>query len=186
MTVLPDAVRSPQECIETLAGLAPALDAAGVRWWLDYGSLLGYVREGGFIGHDSDIDLGVWGGDMEAAAALAPALKGVGLDACYHPPGPRRFESGDWFHVTRAPGDPNGVDLFPWYQAGAGMLDRTHYASHDVTKGRSFPIARLLPLSRATWEGVGVWVPADPDWVTAHRYGATWRDPIDYRNGDVL
>ena len=36
----------------------------GIAYWLDYGSLLGAVREKGIIPHDYDIDIGVWHHDQ--------------------------------------------------------------------------------------------------------------------------
>lgn len=42
-----------------LSRIQSTLDQAGVLYFLDFGTLLGMVREGGFLGHDSDIDIGV-------------------------------------------------------------------------------------------------------------------------------
>lgn len=182
MTVLAEAMRRPLEAVETLRIVSHTLDRLRVRWWIDYGTLLGFMREGGMIAWDSDIDLGILAEDMPRVLATEPRLKSRGLDACYHPPGPHRFASGDWFHVTRAPDNPNGVDVFPWYTHGH-MLDRARYCDADTIKGREFPVERLLPLTRGAWEGVDVAVPADPAWLVAHRYGPDWRTPVDYKDG---
>ena len=45
--------------------ISKRFEEEGVAFWLDYGSLLGAVREGGIIPHDYDIDIGVWGKDQK-------------------------------------------------------------------------------------------------------------------------
>lgn len=40
-----------------------AFTEAGIKYWLAFGTLLGAVRERGFIGHDFDIDVGVFKND---------------------------------------------------------------------------------------------------------------------------
>lgn len=44
---------------EVLARYAEAMASARIDYWLDYGSLLGAIREHDFIPHDEDIDTGV-------------------------------------------------------------------------------------------------------------------------------
>lgn len=44
---------------ELLYKIDDALNDAGIFYWLDYGTLLGAIREHDFIKHDEDIDVGV-------------------------------------------------------------------------------------------------------------------------------
>ena len=46
-------------CVENLKEIKRILDDAGVKYWLDFGTLLGAVRDGKFIPWDTDIDLGM-------------------------------------------------------------------------------------------------------------------------------
>lgn len=48
------------ERIELLHRFADALNEAGIVFWLEFGTLLGYYREHGFIAHDCDIDTGTY------------------------------------------------------------------------------------------------------------------------------
>ncbi len=45
--------------VEVLKEIKHILDDAGVKWWLEWGTLLGAVRDGKFIPWDTDIDLGM-------------------------------------------------------------------------------------------------------------------------------
>lgn len=60
-----------------LLELKETLDRAGVEFFLVAGTLLGFVREGNFLSHDKDIDLGIFDippEDLEAAFTGRPAF----------------------------------------------------------------------------------------------------------------
>jgi len=46
--------------IEILRRIKEVFDKYDIEYWLDYGTLLGAVRDGKFISWDTDIDLGTW------------------------------------------------------------------------------------------------------------------------------
>lgn len=54
-----------------LADVADKLERAGLEYWLDWGSLLGAVRDGRILEHDTDTDLSVPAVHAEALRALA-------------------------------------------------------------------------------------------------------------------
>jgi cytidyltransferase-like protein len=58
-----------QSCIDTtlkyLNYIRERFEEEGVKYWLDYGSLLGAIRNKGIIPHDYDIDIGVWSRDQK-------------------------------------------------------------------------------------------------------------------------
>jgi hypothetical protein len=45
---------------EALEAFTHALEEGGFRYWLDFGTLLGAVREHDFIAHDYDLDIGMY------------------------------------------------------------------------------------------------------------------------------
>lgn len=60
--------------------LAELFERTGITYWVDSGTLLGLIREGGFIEWDKDIDLSVWAEDLPALNRLRPELKEMGYD----------------------------------------------------------------------------------------------------------
>lgn len=61
------------------------LHRAGVSYWLDFGTLLGFVRNGQIIKKKSgvdDIDIGILAEDEEKLRALVPAFVKLGYEVC--------------------------------------------------------------------------------------------------------
>jgi hypothetical protein len=77
----PGALR-PECCTEHMRELTSVvhdlLDRRGIVHWLDYGTLLGAVREGAFIAWDEDVDFGVFDSDLPAILELVPELEAAG------------------------------------------------------------------------------------------------------------
>ena len=162
-----------------MADVARLMDRDGIRWWVDYGTLLGYIRDGGMIRYDKDGDLGVFGEDRDKLLALMPELQALGYHAVYAPPRPtERFRTGDRMKVRISNRNWTNVDLFLWYpnQPTKGFLDRKNYIGADLYKGRDFPMKWAFPLGRGQWDGIDVSVPAEPELLAEHRYGASWRE----------
>lgn len=151
------------EVLETLRG-------NGYDAHLSYGCLLGAVRDGKMIGHDSDIDLAYLSRhevpadviresfDMERALRRAGfrVLRMSGADLkIFAPTSDGRVVHVDIFGAFHV----NGV----FYQLG----------------GRSgqLPRSALTPASTVTLEGMEFPAPPDPEAVLAFLYGPSWRVP---------
>lgn len=54
------------------------LDKAGIEFWIDFGTLLGFYRQGEFLETDPDADIGVKREHQEKVIAVAPKLAKIG------------------------------------------------------------------------------------------------------------
>lgn len=171
---------TPNCCRDHLTRLVAAatrlFDEHGIRYWLDYGALLGAVREGGLIEHDNDADIGIhiddWGKLKQLRAAAHE--RGFYLSLVVHAEYARAQVSfSNRLHIC----------IFVWHPAPNGMLTRKNYMRIDdqVGKGKDFPAEWVENRSRVSWEGIEVWAPADPIRMIEHRYGSGWRRPVKHR-----
>lgn len=62
-----------------LREITRTLEKNHVRYFLDFGTLLGFIREGGMIAHDRDIDFGIYMEDGLTDRKLDAMMKGLGL-----------------------------------------------------------------------------------------------------------
>jgi SAM-dependent methyltransferase len=171
--------RSPEQVAPLLDAIAEVLDAlreAGTDAFLAYGTLLGAVREGALIGHDSDADLGYLSpyshpvDVIRESFALQRRVAELGYETYRY--------SGFAFRVdvAESDGSKRGLDVFGGFIAepvgdGPAML----YLMGEI--GAPFRRDWIYPLTTATLEGRTFPVPADPERLLVATYGPGWRVP---------
>ena len=171
--------RSPEQVAPLLDSIQQVLDAireAGVEAFLAYGTLLGAVRQGGLIGHDSDADLGYVSRHshpvdvMLESFRLQRHLTGLGYDTYRY--------SGIAFKVDviESDGFRRGLDVFGGFIAEpVGDQPPMLYLMGEI--GAPFDLDWIYPLTTATLEGRTFPVPGRPEKLLEVTYGAGWRVP---------
>ncbi len=165
--------RSPEHVaplLDSIEQVLAALRAAGVEAFPAYGTLLGAVRGGRLIGHDSDADLGYVSEHthpvdvVRESFRLQRALADMGYAISRY--------SGAAFKVdvAEADGSVRGLDVFGGFLADG----RLHLMGEIRT-----PFRRewIFPLGTTTLEGRVLPAPADPDRFLSATYGPSWRVP---------
>lgn len=150
---------------ENLVAAVEALSGIGLTPFLVDGTLLGAVREGNFIGHDKDIDLGL------PIEQLTPAIVVV-LQACGFTPWKTYGlpERGLQYSFKR-----HGIklDIFFYYPDNGELF---HAAWKDGTPIRyGYPTFILGPLE---FLGHTFHAPADPVAFLVTKYGPEWKTPV--------
>ncbi len=160
-----------KEVLDLYDGVSAVLMAEfGHDVFVIYGSLLGAVREGGFIGHDNDFDVAVLlpGEDGAAMAAEMKKIAFTLIERGYDVEGRRTA-----LHIHSAAKPTTRIDLFHLYFDAEGVL--------------SFPfgVAGTVDVRREDWKGVQetafgagtAMVPVNGELFAEAIYGASWREP---------
>ena len=171
---------SPVFSERTAADLDPLLDAmtellevlagAGVAAFPAYGTLLGAVREGDFLGHDSDADLGYVSSRSNPVDVIRESFE---LQRVVAAAGYRTYRySGLAFRVdvVEADGATRCLDVFGGFLDGGRL-----YLMGEV--GTPFERDWLLPLSTVSLRGRDYPAPARPEKLLEAMYGPSWKVP---------
>ena len=67
------------DIVAVLEAIGEVVEGRGIRWWLDYGTLLGAWRLGGVMTFDHDLDLSFLDEDEDKLRAAIPALEARGI-----------------------------------------------------------------------------------------------------------
>ncbi len=156
--------------LDAIETVLEALSKAGVEAFPAYGTLLGAVRDGALIGHDSDADLGYVSrlttpvDVIRESFVLQRRLAELGFRC-------RRY-SGAGFKVVvkESDGSSRGLDVF-----GGFFSD-----GHLIVLGEirvPFEESWVWPLGSTVLEGRTLPAPADTDRFLAATYGPSWRVP---------
>jgi len=171
---------SPVFAERTAADLDPLLDAMGelldvlathgVAAFPAYGTLLGAVREGDFLGHDSDADLGYVSSHSSPVDVVRESFR---LQRAVAERGWATYRySGLAFRVevVEADGATRFLDVFGGFLDGGRL-----YLMGEV--GHPFEREWLLPLGRTTLRGREYPAPARPEKLLEVMYGPSWQVP---------
>ncbi|NUS51447.1 MAG: methyltransferase domain-containing protein, partial [Nocardioidaceae bacterium] len=156
--------------LDSIEEVLGALKKAGIDAFPAYGTLLGAVRAGELIGHDSDADLGYVSEHSHPADVVLESFR---LQRALTDMGYRisRY-SGIAFKVdvVEADGSVRGLDVF-----GGFLNDGYLYLMGEIRT----PFRRdwIFPLGTTTLEGRELPAPADTDRFLTATYGPSWRVP---------
>lgn len=143
-----------------------------------YGTLLGFIREKGFLEHDDDIDLGVLPGEWtprRVARVLLEEEKGFSFLFAFSYQG----------NVTELKLQYDGVpiDLFfyeddgeKFYAGSYHYLPNVQYPSPDANSAQRVCEPKIERLEKRNVLGVDFPVPSNPEQVLTELYG-NWRVP---------
>lgn len=156
--------------LDAIGTVLGAVEEAGLEPFLAYGTLLGAVREGTFIGHDSDADIGYVSSHDHPFDVVLESFRVQR----------RLLEMGYEIHrysglafkvvVRESDGSPRGLDVF-----GGFMLDGNLYLMGEV--GHPFRREWIEPRSEVTLAGRAFPAPAQPEHLLEAMYGESWQVP---------
>lgn len=142
----------------------------GIEGWISFGTLLGAARDGGAIGHDSDIDL-CYVSEQPTPAEMTVELWRI--TRALRAAGMRVLEKTGSFvtvEVTTPDGATTGIDIYTSFFEG-GLLYET------ATVRAPVPREAVLPRGEIEFEGRTMPAPADPARLLEVSYGPNWRVP---------
>lgn len=145
-------------------------EQCGVEAYLGYGALLGAVREGGMIAHDSDTDVCYFShhtdpvGIIRETFHIQRVLKRLDWQVL-------RMSGGDLKIIwPLSDGRKVHIDIFSSF-----FIDGEFYVLGN-RRGR-FDLADLLPLGTVELDGFEFPAPRDPEAMLVYWYGPSWRVP---------
>lgn len=154
----------------TSRALADLRDGCGVVAYLNYGALLGAVRDGAMIAHDSDTDVCYLSRQGTPAELIAESYR---IERVLRRRGWRllRMSGGDIkLLLPLSDGRTCHIDVFV-----AFWVDGVFYQLGN--RSGTLPERVILPLGTVELHGHRFPAPADPEAMLAFLYGPGWRTP---------
>lgn len=160
-------IKDERTLLANMVILRDVLEARGIPVFLNFGTLLGALREKGFIPHDDDADMEIYERDEKTFLLCFPKLEERGLAFA------ERIEAMRLYSFVRG---GEQVDVFVARER-RGLMGRRW----DLEGRASVPARHLDTLEEIDFLGQRFKVPADPYGLVRNLYGSTWNVPIANR-----
>lgn len=143
----------------------------GLELWMAFGTLLGAVRSGHIIAHDSDVDL-AYLSDKETPAEMTREMFGIAR-ALFRAGLTVVPKTGSFLTVVfeAKDGAPASIDVYTCFFLEGRFLATATLRTPEVDR------AAILPLRQLPLEGQLLPAPADPARLLAASYGPGWQKP---------
>jgi len=150
---------------EMLRAVMAAAEEVGIKPFLLWGTLLGYVRDGGLIFNDHDVDMGLLDADFRRVPELKERMLARGYSVRLHLPGKISFRHPriEWLWL----------DIDRLREMRDHLWSMSPSEDDPVTFAYGFSRESFASLERRTLEGVEVYVPVGAEEVLETIYG-TW------------
>lgn len=156
-----------KNAVDNLVELDAILRKHKISYWLQDGTLLGYIRDKNFIPHDNDIDLGIRWCDFTQAAFKDIVDAGFEFRSSHG-----RLEESLVINF-RNRGIP--VDIYFWYLDGDRFYHTAAYG-----KARKYRVDfsyKEFGVKEIEYFNHKFFIPEDPVYFVETKYGKDWRDP---------
>jgi len=164
---------------DVLYALSNVFDELNLQWWLEYGTLLGAIRDNDFISHDVDIDIGLFHDDY------SPEIEKIFLK--YGFVKKRAFLIDDGLYGREETYSYNGVDVDLFYfkkngnkLIGYGFKPAEGMTSANTIKKMGGLLVREITfpyegLKSYMFKGIKVFIPSNAQEHLSAFYGE-WRE----------
>lgn len=165
---------------DILKRLHALLTTHAVPYYCDCGTLIGFIRDGGFIPHDDDIDIAIMPDTVKASSVLKLFLdSGYGFVHAF-----RYADRMIEFTVADYTGTTIDVFCHKWIKDDPGYLEEIfirwyknrNYPNERANTGLKFRLRGPEGLKTITVGGVETSVPSNAEEVLDSEYGP-WRKP---------
>ena len=153
---------------DTFKRIVPILNLFKIKYWADYGTLLGIVRDGGIIKGDNDLDFSFPIDQLPVIASLKSVFKDNDIELKLKREGHHKL----LFPYLGS--KITSTDLFYWYKDGQ-KLYRKHYV-YGYEQGSTISTDFINTLGSIRIWGLDVKIPGNVEKFLELRYG-DWKTP---------